>query len=137
MELEFRPYPKPVHNRKAKKRGDRGKFSKMVREEVKEYFNNQCAMCYGRACHIHHVTPRSSSGRNVFTNALLLCNNCHKEVHADNELLRNWKEVFKKKYGPCYFMDKEDLEYKYLTQELREEDKEVREWKKHNGKFQY
>jgi hypothetical protein len=29
-------------------------------------------------------------------------------------------------------MDEDDLKMKYLTDELREQDKEVREWKKHN-----
>jgi hypothetical protein len=76
--------------------------------------------------------PRSQSGRNVFTNALLLCNDCHKEVHADNDLLRHWKEVFRKKYGPLYFMDQDDLKMKYLTQELQQEDKAVKEWERYN-----
>lgn len=134
MSFEFNPCPKPSHNRRVKKRGDRSKFSKMVRDEVKRVNDNKCQECRGKGIHLHHVTFRSQSGRGVFTNAMLCCNSCHKHIHENNERALHWKEVYKKKYGPCYFMDKEDLEYKYLTQELREEDKQVREWKKHNGK---
>lgn len=128
-----RPVPKPSHNRRVPKRGDRSKFSKMVRDQVKEDFNNQCAMCFQSACHVHHVMPRSRSGRNVYTNALLLCNNCHKAVHAQDKLLRYWIKEYKKKYGPLFFMDKQDLEAKYLANELKEHWKEVREWKKYNA----
>jgi hypothetical protein len=134
---DFRPVPKPTHQRKAKKRGDRSKFSKMARDEIKEKYNNQCAICLRRACHVHHVLPRSRGGRNVITNGLLLCNNCHKEVHADNELLKYWINEFKKKYGSLFFMDREDIEYKQLTQELKKEDKQLKEWEKYNGKFQH
>lgn len=131
-ELNFRPVPKPNHKRKVKKRGDRSKFSKMVRDKVKDMFDNNCQECGGKGIHLHHVCFRSQGGRGVITNALLLCNNCHKNIHLDNERAMYWKEVFKKKYGPLYFMDKEDLEYKQLTQELHREDREVREWMKHN-----
>jgi hypothetical protein len=137
MGLGFHPVPKPSHSRKVKKRGDRGKFSKMVRDAVKEHFNDTCQECGGRGIHLHHVCFRSQGGRGVFSNALLLCNNCHKNVHLDNERALYWKDVFKKKYGSCYFMDKEDLEYKQLIQELQQEDKAVREWTKHNEKFRY
>lgn len=125
--------PKPNHKRNNPKRGDRSKFSKMVRDQVKEHFNNQCQMCLGKGIHLHHVYLRSNGGRGVFTNALLLCNSCHKQVHADDKLLRHWKEVYRKKYGPLYFMDSDDLKMKYLTQELKEEVKAVREWNKYNA----
>jgi hypothetical protein len=130
---EYHPVPKPSHKRKAPKRGDRSKFSSKVREEVKKHFDNTCQMCGGKGIHVHHVEPRGSGkGRGVFTNALLLCNQCHKEVHADDKLLRHWKKVYRKKYGPLYFMDADDLKMKYITKELHEEDKIVREWKQYN-----
>lgn len=138
---EVRSYSKAEQlkeTRRVNKRGDRSKFSKFVRDAVKEHFDNTCQICGGKGIHCHHVQPRSSGvGRGVFTNALLLCNKCHKKVHADDSLLRHWKEVYRKKYGPLYFMDKEDLEQKYLTQELKQENREVREWMKHNEKAIY
>jgi hypothetical protein len=128
----FHPVAKPKHNRRVKKRGDRSKFSKMVRDAVKEYFNYQCQECGGRGIHLHHVCFRSQGGRGVLTNALLVCNICHKRIHENNERAMYWKEVYKAKYGPLYYMDKEDLEYKQLTKELQEEDKAVREWMRYN-----
>jgi hypothetical protein len=137
MDLNFRPCPKPNHKRRVKKRGDRTKFSNMVRDKVKEAFDNTCQECGGKGIHLHHVKFRSEGGKGVFTNALLLCNSCHKRIHLDNERAQYWKEAFKKKHGPLYFMDADDLKMKYLTQELHQEDKEVREWKKVNGEFEY
>jgi hypothetical protein len=120
-------------NRRVRKRGDRSKFSKMVRDKVKGDCNNECQMCFGKGIHLHHVHLRSAGGRGVYTNSLLVCNSCHKQIHADDALLRHWKEVYRKKYGPLYFMDQEDLTFKYMNRELSEEDKEVRDWKRHNA----
>lgn len=133
LSQEFNPVAKPNHKRRVKKRADRSKFSKMVRDQVKEHFNNQCANCGNRAVHCHHVMPRSRSGRNVFTNALLLCNDCHKEVHANNGLLKFWINVHKKKYGKNFFKDKQDLERDYQTDRLSEDEEDIREWMKYNG----
>lgn len=133
--FEFRPQPKPTSKRKNKKRGDRGKFSSFIREQVKEHFQDTCQMCGGHGFHLHHVCFRSQGGRGVFTNAVLLCNTCHKKVHEDNKLAMYWREVFKKKYGPLYYMDKEDLEYKQFTREIQQENKAVKEWMKHNAEL--
>lgn len=134
--FEFTPVPKPNHKRRVKKRGDRSKFSKMVRDAVKEHFDNMCADCGGRACHVHHVMPRSRGGRNVFTNGLLLCNDCHKEAHANNEILNSWIKKFKKMYGKNFWKDREDLVREYQENLLSANDRELREWEKHNGKYQ-
>ncbi len=136
MDLGFHPVPKPTYKRKAAKRGDRNKFSKYVRDQIKDHFEDTCQMCLGRGIHIHHVKFRSQGGRGVFSNGLLLCNSCHKLIHLNNELAKHWREVFKKKYGPLYFMDAEDLKNKQLTKELQQEDKAVREWEKYNGKIE-
>jgi 5-methylcytosine-specific restriction endonuclease McrA len=134
---EFQSFPKPVHNRRVKKRGDRSKFSKMVRDEVKKLYDNQCQLCGKLAFDVHHCMPRSRSGRNVFTNATLLCAACHRQVHADDKLLKHFIDKHKKMYGKNFFRDKEDLEFMQLNQELQHEDKELKEREKHNGKFQY
>lgn len=105
----------------------------MVRDEVKEKYNNQCAMCFGRACHVHHVMPKSRGGRNMLTNGLLLCNDCHKRVHADNDLLKYWIEEFKKMYGSNFYRDREDLIWEYKTDQLKELDEEVQKWLKFNA----
>jgi hypothetical protein len=77
--------------------------------------------------------PRSRGGRNVVTNGLLLCNDCHKHVHADNDLLQYWIEEFKKMYGRNFYRDREDLIWEYKTDQLKELDEEVQMWIKFNG----
>ena len=132
----FHPVPKPSHKRRVKKRADRSKFSKMVRDAVKEHYGGQCADCGGNACHVHHVMPRSRGGRNVFTNGLLLCNDCHRSVHADNELLKYWIDKFKRAYGRNFYKDRQDLIDEYKTQDINEMDREAKRWKKFNGSFE-
>jgi hypothetical protein len=132
---EFRPCPKPSHSRRVKKRRDRSKFSKMVRDEIKQKYNNECAMCGKLAFHVHHVQPRARSGRNVITNGLLLCNDDHKRVHADEKLLKYWIEEFKKLYGRNFYKDKEDLIFEYKTEQFKELDEEVQRWVKFNAPF--
>lgn len=127
------PVPKPTHKRRVRKKGERSKFSKMIRDQVKQECDNQCQQCGGRGVHLHHVLPRSGGGRGVYTNALLLCNTCHKQVHADDELLKYWQKQFRNKYGPTYFYDWQDFEQKFLERYLKETDPEVTEWKKHNS----
>jgi hypothetical protein len=130
---EFNPVPKSTkHSRRVKKRGERSKFSKMVRDAIKKKYHHQCAMCSGKACHVHHVMPRSRGGRNVLTSGLLLCNECHKRIHADNELLKQWIDEFKKMYGRNFYRDKEDLVFEYKTDQLRELDEEVQKWLRFN-----
>lgn len=121
MGLGFYPVPKPSHKRRVDKRVDRNKFTKRVRDQIKEHFEDTCQMCGGKGHHCHHVQPKGSGkGRGVFTNGLLLCNDCHKKVHLDDNLLRHWKEVFKKKYGPDYYKDEEDLNREYQDKKLKE-----------------
>lgn len=111
LDLEpIRSVAKPKHKRKSKKLAERGKFSKMIRDEIKEEFNNQCQECGKKGHHLHHVFPKGRGGRGVKTNALLLCNACHKDIHADNNKLKHWISVYKKKHGPNFYKDKEDLE---------------------------
>lgn len=121
MYNEVRAVPKPQHKRRVDKRIDRNKFTKHVRDQIKDHFEDTCQMCKGRGIHIHHVQPKGSGkGRGVFTNGLLLCNKCHKKVHEDDKLLRYWKEVFKEMYGPDYYKDEEDLQKEYQDKKMRE-----------------
>lgn len=111
LDLEpIRSVAKPKHKRKSRKRAERGKFSKMIRDEIKEECTGLCQECFSRGCHLHHVMPKSRGGRGIKTNALLLCNDCHKRVHADNARLKHWIEVYRERYGKNFYKDKEDLE---------------------------
>lgn len=131
-----RSVPKPRHKRRVEKRGDRGKFSKMVRDEIKAKYNHQCAVCYQRGHHIHHVMPKSRGGRNVITNGLLLCNACHKEIHAEYKLLEHWIRQFSDMYGKHFYNDRDDLEQIYQTEIYKKSNKAVQKWLEHNERFE-
>jgi 5-methylcytosine-specific restriction endonuclease McrA len=133
--FDYLPVPKPTSKRRVKKTGERSKFSKMVRDAIKEKYNGQCQLCGRLAFHVHHCMPRSRSGRNVYTNATLLCAACHRQVHEDERLLKYFIEKHKKLYGKNFYRDKEDLIFKYKTDKLAEMDEEARLWVKYNKQW--
>jgi 5-methylcytosine-specific restriction endonuclease McrA len=100
--------PKPNHNRRVPKRGDRSKFSKQTRHQVYERENGLCQNCGGRGSEVHHVFPRSRSGRNVITNALLLCDTCHRLIHKENALMDFWIDKYTDIYGEKFWHDEYD-----------------------------
>lgn len=104
-----RPVPKPNHKRRVPKRVNRGKFTKEVREEVARRDKGICQQCGQAGSELHHVVFRSRSGRGVATNALTLCQPCHRRVHRDNDLAEYWINVYTDRYGPDFFRDKHDL----------------------------
>ncbi|MED4399810.1 HNH endonuclease signature motif containing protein [Metabacillus fastidiosus] len=124
----FHPVAKPKHNRRVKKRGQRSEFTGKVRKQILEHFGGLCGNCGRTGEHIHHVKGRGSgTGRNVFTNGILLCNGCHTQIHEDSELMKYWQEVYEKRYGKLYFMDEHDI----LTGNYDEED--IKKWMDRNG----
>ena len=47
------------------------------------YFGHKCAICgYDKIVDCHHITPISDGGKTNLRNGILLCPNCHGEVHA-------------------------------------------------------
>jgi 5-methylcytosine-specific restriction endonuclease McrA len=131
--FEYNPAPKPTSKRRVKKTAERSKFSKMVRDAIKEKHNGLCAICSNRAFHVHHVMPRARGGRNVITNATLLCAACHRKVHEDEQLLKYFIEKHKKLFGKNFYKDREDLIWEYKTDQFKEMGKEVEMWVKYNG----
>lgn len=104
--MTFNPVPKPQHKRRIPKRKNRGSFSKTTRRNILERENGCCQMCGKRATQIHHVKPKSSGkGRGVETNGMAVCGKCHNKIHADNELLQHWINVFEDKYGHDFYRD--------------------------------
>lgn len=103
--MTFNPVPKIKHKRRIPKRGDRGKFSDKTRQAVLERDNHLCQMCFKQGEAIHHVMFKSRAGRGVLTNALTLCNNCHTQVHKDNELAEYWINVYTDRYGSGFYKD--------------------------------
>nr|BDD46679.1 hypothetical protein 19 [Bacillales bacterium] len=109
MELPHHPVPKPSFKRRKPKRSKRNDFSPSVRKQIRSRDGELCRVCEAeRANQIHHVYPRSRGGRGVYTNGLSICNVCHAEIHADNELMKDWQEIFEQRYGSDYYKDQWD-----------------------------
>jgi len=99
---------KPKHNRRVPKQGQRNKFSKSIRHSVHERENGACQNCGGRGSEVHHVVPRSRGGRGVITNALLLCDTCHRLIHKENALMDFWIDNYADRYGANFWHDEYD-----------------------------
>lgn len=39
--------------------------------------------------HVHHKVPLSKGGRNVLSNLITLCQDCHSKIHGGKKLWRN------------------------------------------------
>lgn len=59
-----------------------------VRDAVRTVYEDKCAICGAPAREVHHIRPRFLKGRNHPRNLILLCNECHDEVHRqiDNNI---------------------------------------------------
>lgn len=98
-------FPKPKHMRKSPKRGERGKFNNMVRQAVYEYDDGKCRICGRPGGEVHHILPKSRGGRGVFTNAMLVCQSCHRKIHQDVELMNFWITETANKHGFRFYED--------------------------------
>ena len=52
-----------------------------VRDSIRCIYDDKCAICGQPAREVHHIRPRFLNGRNHPRNLILLCNDCHDEVH--------------------------------------------------------
>lgn len=91
MDLTFSPCQKPSHNRRVKKRVDRGKFSAKTIKEILERDNFQCIRCgsYQLESVPHHTTYKSAGGLGTKRNGVSICLDCHRQAHALKEV-REW-----------------------------------------------
>lgn len=107
--FEFTPVPKPNHNRRVRKKKDRGEFPPDVRERIVRDQNGQCQICGRPTTYIHHIKPRGRGGRGVYTNGLLVCNNCHNpKIHDRPGGVEYWISVWESKHGPDFWKDEND-----------------------------
>lgn len=98
--------PKPKHRRRVPKRINRGKFDRKTRQQIIERDEGLCRQCGGIGGHIHHIKLKSQMGEGVYTNGLLVCHECHTQIHQDYSLLRYWQDRFKELYGDNYWRGK-------------------------------
>ena len=108
--LMLRPVPKNPYKKRKPTRRKRNNFSNKIRQEIYEECGGKCQQCGGKGQEVHHVMPRSRSGRGVKTNGLLVCQDCHRKIHQDNDLLNDWKRHYKSFYGENFYKDFWDLE---------------------------
>lgn len=52
-----------------------------VRDAIRCIYDNKCAICGKPAREVHHIRPRFLKGRNHPRNLILLCDECHDDVH--------------------------------------------------------
>lgn len=110
MEWGFHPVQKPQHNRRVKKKADRGEFPAKVRKKIIKEQNGRCQICGHPTTYIHHVKPRGRHGRGVFTNGMLACVKCHNpKIHDAPGMVDHWIRIWEKKFGPDFYKDDEDL----------------------------
>ena len=101
--------PKPNHKRRVPKQADRNKFSKEVMQQIYERDDGICQICFSsRGTEIHHIKFRSSGGRGVKSNGILLCPYCHRLAHQEWEVAEGLRLRAKNKYGPDYYKDRWD-----------------------------
>lgn len=108
--MSFNPAPKTTYKRRKPLRRKRNAFSNKVRQEIFEEADGKCQQCGGRGEEVHHVMPRSRNGRGVKSNGLLVCHNCHRMIHDNNDLLNDWIKHYKSFYGENFYKDEWDLE---------------------------
>lgn len=52
-----------------------------IRDAVRIIYDGKCAICGKPAIEVHHIRPKHLNGKNHPRNLILLCNDCHDEVH--------------------------------------------------------
>lgn len=76
--------PKSRGRKKKKKKNSQGRYiPKPVSDEVKNKHFFQCAWCCENLTDRHHIHEYSEGGKHIEDNLILLCPNCHRDVHYD------------------------------------------------------
>lgn len=98
-QFKFAKVPKKLKRRKD--------ISQKNRDSIKELFHYQCALCGRKGTQIHHILYRSEDKSKIddIENLILLCTECHAEVHKNKHKwqpilieIRNKKQDLK----PCF-----------------------------------
>lgn len=97
--------PKPQRKRFKPKRKKRGTFSAETKQRVYANQNGLCFLCNAAGGEFHHCRFKSKLGRGVYTNCLLLCHKCHREVHQNRKLADSLREHMRDLHGADYYKD--------------------------------
>ncbi|MBG9772391.1 HNH endonuclease [Brevibacillus laterosporus] len=106
---EVRAVPKPEHKRRSKKRGDRGRISPAVYDEVMKRDNGRCVLC-GKTTWLqaHHILFKSEGGTGEAHNIALACGpvgqkgTCHWKAHQTKEGRQAFRDYREKVLLPYY-----------------------------------
>ena len=52
-----------------------------IRDAIRVIYEDRCAICGKPAREVHHIRPKHLGGKNHPRNLILLCDDCHDEVH--------------------------------------------------------
>jgi 5-methylcytosine-specific restriction endonuclease McrA len=75
--------PKPQVVIRRERRATRGAATQVVRAAVWRREGGRCRACQSRQRpHVHHLQYRSCGGTWTTANCVLLCRECHQDVHA-------------------------------------------------------
>ena len=54
-----------------------------IRDAIRVIYEDKCAICGKPAREVHHIRPKHLGGKNHPRNLILLCDDCHDEVHRE------------------------------------------------------
>lgn len=103
--MTFNPAPKNPYKKRKPTRKKRGEFSKETRDRIIERDEGLCRVCRGVGTQIHHCYYKSSGGRGVYSNGILLCQACHADIHNSKAKANFWRDTMAKIYGNDYYKD--------------------------------
>lgn len=63
----------------------------------KSFINNKISL------HAHHIIPLSKGGRNVLSNLIAVCENCHSKIHGKTINTSRFKRNAKSRYYKEYY----------------------------------
>ena len=101
-------FPKKTYKKRKPSLASRGRFSNETIEDILDRDNYRCVVCGGNPDDIHHVKYKSKGGRNVLSNGVALCRNCHNQAHSSNKLRKELEQRMINLYGESYFKDEYD-----------------------------
>lgn len=52
-----------------------------IRDAIRVIYEDKCAICGKSAREVHHIRPKHLGGKNHPRNLILLCDDCHDDVH--------------------------------------------------------
>lgn len=101
--------PKRPYKKTKPSLAQRGKFSEATITEILERDDYQCVVCSAPPVDIHHVRYKSQNGRNVVSNGVSLCRNCHEQAHSSSKLRYELEQRMIDMYGVDFYKDSWDL----------------------------